>query len=68
MTTDLVAAPPKSEGNGFKRAIERFPFLPALIILVVLLALNGIYQPRSVSFIGLTGLIKTYLALMSTLR
>lgn len=64
MTTDLVAAPPKRRGHGLKRAIERFPFLPALIILVALLVLNGIYQPRSVSFTGLTGLLKTYLALM----
>ncbi|MBS9721921.1 ABC transporter permease [Tianweitania sp. BSSL-BM11] len=63
MTTDLVAAQP-ARGNALKRAVERFPFLPALIILVVLLVLNGLYQPRSVSFIGLTGLIKTYLALM----
>ena len=30
----------------------------------MLLALNGLYQPRSVSFIGITGLVKTYLALI----
>ncbi|HEX2887028.1 ABC transporter permease [Vineibacter terrae] len=46
------------------KAMKRYPFLPALVILVVLLALNGLYQPRSVSVAGLTGLLKTYLALM----
>lgn len=51
-------------GGGLKRLVERYPFLPALLIALVLLALNGLYQPRSVSFIGITGLVKTYLALM----
>lgn len=60
---DALAAPARKSG-GIKRLFERFPFLPALIILVVLLALNGLYQPRSVSFIGMTGLVKTYLALI----
>ena len=60
--TDLAI--PARRPGGFKRIIERYPFLPALAILLVLLALNGIYQPRSVSLVGLTGLIKTYLALM----
>lgn len=50
--------------GGLKRLVERYPFLPALVIALVLLALNGIYQPRSVSFVGITGLVKTYLALM----
>ncbi len=54
----------QSHGSGIKRAFERFPFIPALIILVVLFALNGFYQPRSVSMTGVTGLIKTYLPLM----
>ncbi len=45
-------------------AMKRYPFLPALVILVVLLVLNGLYQPRSVSVAGMTGLAKTYLALM----
>ena len=45
-------------------AMKRYPFLPALVILIVLLALNGLYQPRSVSVAGMTGLAKTYLALM----
>lgn len=50
--------------KGLKQAFQRFPFLPALVILIVLLVLNGYFQPRSVSLIGLTGLTKTYLALM----
>ncbi|TWT13876.1 ABC transporter permease [Reyranella sp. CPCC 100927] len=45
-------------------AMKRYPFLPALVILVVLLVLNGAFQPRSVSVAGMTGLAKTYLALM----
>ena len=59
-----TAVTQQSAGSGLKRLIERYPFLPALAILVVLLALNGIYQPRSVSLVGITGLVKTYLALM----
>ncbi len=47
-----------------KRLFERFPFLPALIIFAILLTLNGIFSPASVSPRGLTGLISTYLALM----
>lgn len=60
---DAVANPPSNPGS-LKRAIERHPFLPALVIMLVLLALNGIWQPRSVSFTGITGLVKTYMALM----
>ncbi|WP_151120601.1 ABC transporter permease [Hypericibacter adhaerens] len=59
-----VAAAPSRGIDRVRRAFQRFPFLPALIILVALLLLNGLYQPRSVSFIGITGLVKTYLALM----
>lgn len=60
---NAVAKAPRQSGS-LKRFMERYPFLPALIILVVLVALNGWFQPRSVSFVGLTGLVKTYLALM----
>lgn len=47
-----------------QRLIARFPFVPAAIILVVLLALNGWFEPRSLSFGALRGLVSTYLALM----
>ncbi|MGF7008425.1 ribose transport system permease protein [Aminobacter sp. BE322] len=59
-----TATLPTTGSGGLKRLVERYPFLPALMIAIVLLALNGLYQPRSVSFIGITGLVKTYLALM----
>jgi len=62
MTTATIST--QKPGGGLKRLVERHPFLPALLIALVLLALNGLYQPRSVSFIGITGLVKTYLALM----
>ena len=60
----VAVSAPARRPNVLKRIFERFPFLPALIILAVLLALNGIYQPRSVGLVGITGLVKTYLALM----
>lgn len=61
MTTATLST---QKPGGLKRLIERYPFLPALLIALVLLGLNGLYQPRSVSFIGITGLVKTYLALI----
>lgn len=57
-------ANPSAAPAGFKRLIERFPFVPALLILVALLALNGYFSPNSLSFRSLTGLVSTYLALM----
>jgi ribose transport system permease protein len=59
-----MAGAAQTSSGGFRRLMERYPFLPALLILAVLLALNGLYQPRSVSLVGITGLVKTYLALM----
>ncbi|MBN9039229.1 MAG: ABC transporter permease [Rhizobiales bacterium] len=59
-----MAGAARTSSGGFRRWMERYPFLPALLILAVLLALNGFYQPRSVSLVGITGLVKTYLALM----
>ncbi|WEX08768.1 ABC transporter permease [Chelativorans sp. AA-79] len=53
-----------SSRSGLAGLVERFPFLPALIILVALLALNGWFQPNSLGFRAITGLISTYLALM----
>jgi len=52
------------KAGGLRRAIERFPFVPALIILAVLVALNGVFEPRSLSYRALTGLTSTYLALI----
>lgn len=50
--------------GGLRRVIERFPFVPALIILVVLVVLNGVFEPNSLSYRALTGFTGTYLALM----
>jgi len=55
-------ATPSRSGIGV--LVDRFPFLPALLILVVLVALNGYFQPNSLGFRAITGLISTYLALM----
>ena len=52
------------KGGGLRRTIERFPFVPALIILAVLVVLNGVFEPRSLSYRALTGLTSTYLALI----
>jgi ribose transport system permease protein len=60
----MATATAISRGGTIKRWMERYAFLPALIILVVLFLLNGYFQPRSVSLVGITGLMKTYLALM----
>lgn len=59
-----VTHPSPAAPGGFKRLVERFPFVPALLILVALLALNGYFSPNSLSFRALTGLVSTYLALM----
>ena len=56
---------PSTGSRGrLKRVFERYPFLPALVIFIVLLALNGVFSPASLSARGLTGLLSTYLALM----
>lgn len=61
----MAAAPASSAGKGtIKRWFERYPFLPALFILLMLLVLNGIVAPHSLSFRSLTGLVSTYLALI----
>ena len=53
------------QSNPQQRSVfERFPFIPALGILVVLLVLNGVAEPNSMSYGAITGLTKTYLALM----
>jgi ribose transport system permease protein len=50
--------------GNLRRVIERFPFVPALIILAVLVALNGIFEPNSLSYRALIGFTGTYLALV----
>jgi len=44
--------------------LERFPFLPALAILAILVALNGLAEPNSLGYRAIRGLVSTYLALM----
>jgi ribose transport system permease protein len=60
----LVAQPGGGAHTGIGRIFERFPFLPAFVILIALLVLNGLFEPNSLSFGALTGLVSTYLALM----
>ena len=62
--TAIRSTPTQRKPMSARTVIERFPFVPALAILVFLLFLNGFFQPNSISFIGLKGLISTYLALM----
>lgn len=65
MSSDMTSSPhSKAPASALKRLVTRFPFFPALIILAALLALNGFFEPNSLSFGSLTGLISTYLALM----
>lgn len=47
-----------------RQLITRVPFLPALIILMLLVALNGLFEPNSLSLRSIRGLVSTYLALM----
>jgi ribose transport system permease protein len=61
--TEAVSIPPKRPSRP-QAGIPTLSLSAGAGHLVVLLALNGIYQPRSVSLVGLTGLTKTYLALM----
>ncbi len=59
-----ISSPTRQANGSFRALLGRFPFLPALLILAVLLVLNGIFEPNSLSFRSLTGLVRTYLALM----
>ncbi|MBZ7924467.1 ABC transporter permease [Ensifer adhaerens] len=60
IATDISS--PRS--GGLRSWLERYPFLPALVILIALLALNGIFSPNSLSFRSLSGLLSTYMALV----
>lgn len=59
-----ASSTPTAREGTLKSLLQRFPFVPALVILLALLALNGFFEPRSLSFGSLTGLVSTYLALM----
>ena len=50
--------------GGLKAFLTRFPFAPALLILILLFVFNGVFEPRSLTFRSVTGLFNTYLALM----
>ncbi|WP_026621213.1 ribose transport system permease protein (plasmid) [Ensifer sp. WSM1721] len=54
---------PRREGR-IRKLLERYPFLPALLIVAALLALNGFFSPASLSYRALTGLLSTYMALI----
>ena len=60
----LSATPTTVRKGRIRNIFLRFPFLPALVILVGLIALNGAFSPNSLGFRSITGLISTYLALM----
>ncbi|TLP48176.1 MULTISPECIES: ABC transporter permease [Cohaesibacter] len=44
--------------------LRRFPFLPALGILLLLIVLNGIAEPNSLTIRAMKGVVSTYLALV----
>ncbi|WEX90121.1 ABC transporter permease [Sinorhizobium garamanticum] len=59
-----ITITPRARGVGIRKLLERYPFLPALVIVVALLLLNGIFSPNSLSYRSLTGLLSTYMALI----
>ena len=63
-----------SQRSGLAAAVERLPFLPALLILVVLVALNGWFEPNSLGFRAVTPVfakasivIVTYMHVLTTI-
>ncbi|PLU59144.1 ABC transporter permease [Sinorhizobium medicae] len=61
---ETATVPSYRRAGGIGRVLERYPFLPALVIVVALLFLNGFFSPNSLSFRALTGLLSTYMALI----
>ncbi|MDX0692842.1 ABC transporter permease [Sinorhizobium medicae] len=61
---ETATVPSYRRAGGIGRVLERYPFLPALVIVVALLFLNGFFSPNSLSFGALTGLLSTYMALI----
>ncbi|WP_018238649.1 ABC transporter permease [Ensifer sp. BR816] len=62
--TEIATSPTYRRAGGLRILLERYPFLPALAIVLVLLALNGVFSPNSLSYRSLTGLLSTYMALI----
>lgn len=61
---ETATVPTHRRAGGIGRLLERYPFLPALVIVAVLLLLNGFFSPNSLTFRALTGLLSTYMALI----
>jgi ribose transport system permease protein len=61
---ETATVPTYRRAGGIGRLLERYPFLPALVIVAVLLLLNGFFSPNSLTFRALTGLLSTYMALI----
>jgi ribose transport system permease protein len=61
---EIAVSSTHRRAGGLRRLLERYPFLPALAIVFVLLALNGVFSPNSLSYRSLTGLLSTYMALI----
>ncbi|THK39552.1 ABC transporter permease [Ensifer sp. MPMI2T] len=59
-----ITITPRTRAGGMRKLLERYPFLPALVIVVALLLLNGFFSPNSLSYRSLTGLLSTYMALV----
>ncbi|MDK1385521.1 ABC transporter permease [Sinorhizobium sp. 8-89] len=59
-----VTVTPRARAGGIRKLLERYPFLPALVIVAALLLLNGVFSPNSLSYRSLTGLLSTYMALI----
>lgn len=61
---ETATVPTYRRAGGIGRLLERYPFLPALVIVAALLLLNGFFSPNSLTFRALTGLLSTYMALI----
>lgn len=64
MTQAIHHRTSSERAGGVRSLLEKYPFLPALAILLCLLLLNGVFSPNSVNFRSITGLFSTYMALI----
>lgn len=62
MSTTLAS--PAKRPFSLKRLLERNPYLPAIGIVILLLALNGLFSANALSYRSLVGLVSTYMALI----